>query len=464
MGAMANWARELFLRSPRFVRSAAVNLYGWRLARRRFGGDFQKVYAQLMESQHWPPERMREWQMERLRSILAEAAAHVPYYRSLFRERALHAEDFQQPEDLQKLPELTKDDIRRDPQALLHERRAARGAARAATSGTTGSRLVFFLPWWLKYRFNAATMWRAYHWAGIELGDRRVTIGPRWFTRRPPYWLYNRAENQLLLSIHHLGPATVDSYIDQIREFKPVFIQGQPNGIHIVARHILSRGRPLGLRAVSTTGETLEQWQRAEIEEAFQCKVFENYGLSENVIAANQCASGRFHEISELGITEFIWEPKAGKHRVVGTSLWNDVMPFIRYRIDDYVELEPCDRCECGLRLPVRIRRVVGRTDDVIQAADGSVVLPVSIRMTVNPLLAEFECYQLQQLEPGRYLFAFSGPLDQQREELFRRALQTVLGPEADIAVEQSERLAEPSGKVRTVVDRSKRAAAASDT
>jgi len=84
--------------------------------------------------------------------------------------------------------------------------------------------------------------------------------------------------------------------------------------------------------------------------------------------------------------------------------------------------------------------------------------------MTVNPLLAEFECYQLQQLEPGRYLFAFSGPLDQQREELFRRALQTVLGPEADIAVEQSERLAEPSGKVRTVVDRSKRAAAASDT
>lgn len=456
MGRITRLANELFLRSPMFVRSAAVNFYGRRLARHRFGGEFPKMFAGLLESQCWPPEQMKAWQMERLRALLAEAAAHVPYYREMFRRLKLRPEDFREPDDLRQLPELTKDDIRRDSQMMVHEKRSKRAAVRDSTSGTTGQRLTFLLPRELKYSFNAATLWRAYDWAGVKLGARRVTIGPRWFTRRPPYWLYNRAENQLLLSIHHISPQTVDSYIDKIVEFAPALIQGQPNGIHLVAQRILACGRRVAVRAVSTTGETLEDWQRKDIEDAFQCRVFESYGLSESVIAAQQCCYGRFHEVSELGITEFVYEPSVGRHRVVGTSLWNDVMPFIRYRIEDYVELADGGECECGIRLPVRIRRIIGRTDDVLFTAEGHTVLPVTIRMSINPLLQEFESYQLQQVEAERYVFVFAGSLTKQRERIFRHTLEGILGRGAKIEIECGERIMEPSGKIRTVVNRSK--------
>lgn len=432
----------------------AVNGYGWMLARRRFGGQFANILQWMQESQYWAPEVMRAYQMERLRALLTEAAAHVPYYRNIFRERGLTPDDFQCPEDLVKLPELSKDDIRRDPTALLNERRQVGGLVRQHSSGTTGQKLSYVLPKRLAFTVGAALIWRTYGWAGVPLLARRVTLGGRWFTRKPPYWLVNHAENQLLMSIHHLSEATADEYLQRIRRFNPVFIQGHPTGVHFLARQLLARQAKLPVQAVCTTGETLEPFQRDDIEQAFGAQVYECYGLSELVIMAQQCEHRRFHDMCELGITEFIRDDATGLYRVVGTSLWNPAMPFIRYRIDDLVELETDPTCPCGRQLPVRIRRIVGRIDDAIQSADGATVFPVSVRMSINPLLKEHETYQLQQIGPGRYVFLLAGQLDDARTASIRQTLQAVLGQAASIDFANADHIMTSGGKTRTVVNR----------
>lgn len=445
---------SLYFRAPYPLRWLTVNAFGWMLARQRFGGQFTKTLQWMQESQYWTPEVMRAYQMERLRSVLTEAAAHVPYYRNIFRERGLTPDDFQCPEDLFKLPELSKDDIRRDPAALLNERRHAGTYVRQHSSGTTGQKLSYLLPKHLAFAIGAAVVWRTYGWAGIPMRASRVTLGGRWFTRRRPYWLVNHAENQLLMSIHHLTETTADEYIQRIRDFKPVFIQGHPTGIHFLARHLLSRRDRLQVQAISTTGETLEPFQRADIEEAFGTQVYECYGMSELVVMAQQCEHRRFHDMSEIGITEFIRDDATGLFRVVGTSLWNTAMPFIRYRIDDLVELETDPTCPCGRQLPVRIRRIIGRIDDAIQSADGATVFPVSIRMSINPLLKEHEAYQVQQIGPGRYVFLLAGQLDDLRVARIRQTLQAVLGQAASIEFANAEHIMTSGGKTRTVVNR----------
>lgn len=453
MKTLSRWIHELLLRAPAPLRWTAVNLYGFFLARERFGGDFPELSRRVLESQQWEPEVMQRYQMEQLRRVLGEAAAHVPYYRDIFRERRLAPDDFQQPEDLAKLPELTKDDIRRAAKAMLHERLPRGKSVWQASSGTTGQKLNYLLPRQLAYRLNAALMWRAYGWAGISLGARRATLGGRWFTRRPPYWVRNHAENQLLLSIHHLDETTADDYIDRIQRFAPQLLQGQPNGIHVLARRILARGVRLQIKAVSTTGENLEPFQRSDIEEAFGTRVFEHYGLGESVVAAHQCEHGRFHEACELGITEFVRDDATGLYRILGTSIWNDAMPFIRYRIDDLVELETDGACVCGRHLPVRIRSVVGRVDDVIQAVDGRPVLPVTVRMSINPHLEQCESYQVQQNGPGQYAFVSTAILGDDRRRRFQAALRAVLGQQAQIAFQSGQRVISAGGKIRTVVD-----------
>jgi phenylacetate-CoA ligase len=274
--------------------------------------------------------------------------------------------------------------------------------------------------------------------------------------------VHNRAENQLLLAAEHLNERTVDAYVDRIRAFAPVFVAGHPSVAAFVAERMRRRRETIPVRAVFTTGETLDPAQRDDIEAAFRCRVFESYGQTEVVVAAFECEEHRgFHDAVELGITELAPDP-SGLAGVVATSLWNDVMPFIRYRTDDLVEPVQDERCPCGRGLPLRFRRVIGRQDDVLHDSEGRSILPVALRMLVKPHLQPFETYQMQQLDRRAYALLVAGPnvsergLEPARERTLRAALSDVLGPEADLRIRGVERIESPNLKARTVVNLSR--------
>jgi phenylacetate-CoA ligase len=454
----AGLSRRVFDSSPPLARTMLVNLEGWRLARQRFRAPFSACRDWLERTQWWPPDEIGAFQTERLRTIISAARETVPYYRSL------GGMDSFDParcsvSDLGVLPLLTKDILRSQATALVSSTAARRRPVKERSSGTTGRQLEFLLPRLLAHSLNYALLYRFYGWAGIRVGDRRVTLGGRVLAARPPYWIYNRAEDQLLLGVAHLNEATVDDYIERMRSFAPVFVAAHPGPAAFVAERLRQRHVTLPVRAVFTTGETLDPAQREDIERAFRCEVFESYGSTESVVAAFECEEHRgFHEAVELGITELI--PHSPELRaVVGTSLWNDVMPFIRYNTDDLVEPARSSRCACGRGLPLRFARVVGRDDDILRTPDGRAVIPVAVRMLVKPHLHPFETYQVQQLDQRSYRVLVAGAGGRQplltagRERSLESALRDVLGDEARLSVVGVESIPAASLKARTVVN-----------
>ena len=59
------------------------------------------------DSQWWPTEKLEQFRLERLRSLLEKVGKHVPYYRDCFARLAFIPQAIDSLAELQKLPLLT---------------------------------------------------------------------------------------------------------------------------------------------------------------------------------------------------------------------------------------------------------------------------------------------------------------------------------------------------------------------
>jgi phenylacetate-CoA ligase len=97
----------------------------------------------LEESQWFSPEQLRELQAERLRRLVRHAYGNVPYYRARMRELKLHPDDIRRVDDLEKLPLITKDEIRKHLYFdIMQEGVSHADLVRITTSGNTGEPFV----------------------------------------------------------------------------------------------------------------------------------------------------------------------------------------------------------------------------------------------------------------------------------------------------------------------------------
>lgn len=455
MDKFRNVLMKAFYNSPYIIKKLFINLYGYDLMRKRFSGEYKYYFNFFTNTQWWESEKIKEFQIKKLKDILEIAYTKVPYYKKLFWDYGLSPRDFNSIKDLEKLPIITKEAIKKNFNSFINKDLKNVNFMERTTSGSTGAKFHFFIPKELYFNINYALIYRFYKWAGIDKFDKRVTIGARYFTDKPPYWIFNKAENQLILSIHHLKKEIIDIYIDKILEFKPIFIQGHPSGIYYLAKRILEREKYLSVKSIFTTGETLSEFQREIIENAFNTKIFEAYGSGETIIAAFECEKHTgFHEASELGIIELKKNrDNSNLYKIIGTSLWNTAMPFIRYEMGDLVEVSHNKFCSCHRKLPLKIKKITGRIDDIIFSPEGRLILPVTIRMVIKPLLGNFENYQFQQIEKKEYSVLLEGRIEEGREKLFIKVLNEILGDSAKIKVRKVEKIITKVGKVRNVVN-----------
>jgi phenylacetate-CoA ligase len=141
---------------------------------------------------------------------------------------------------------------------------------------------------------------------------------------------------------------------------------------------------------------------RNAIESYFQCKCYDHYGQSEGVAMAMECAHGRMHVIPSSGVLEIVrgdGSPCALGEvgEIAATSLLNDSMPLVRYRIGDYAAWAADEHCPCGIRTRV-IERLEGRVDDYLVTADGRRIGRLSTAVKRSPAI---HSAQIVQDKPG---------------------------------------------------------------
>jgi phenylacetate-CoA ligase len=277
-------------------------------------------------------------------------------------------------------PLIDKSSLREDQTSYLPHGRVPRryAALLAETSGTTGTPLEVYRS------FGSALMEEAFHlqswhWAGWQQGERQAVLrGERFMPvaqRRPPYWFEDAAGDQLFLSTRHLGRDTVAAFGERLLAYRATQLRAYPSAAYELANLLSEAGIEVHFEAVITGSEMLYGFQRERIESVFGARVFDHYGMAERVAFAAECEHGRMHVNPEYGILEIVDDdgnPTDGEGTIVGTSLFNRVMPLIRYRMNDTARWSH-EACECGRTYPI-IERINGRLADQLFDIDGRAV------------------------------------------------------------------------------------------
>lgn len=366
---------KIYYRSPMWLRSWLVSAYGYKQYLRRYGGDVNARVKEITSRKALSRENIEAIQVSEFKRIFKYSIENVPYYRKHYTK---YAEMVAQAKDLSfltKLPILTKEIIRCNYVDFLSE--VEKPFAIQATSGSTGSSMKFALNK-KTYQLAMALLIEHEKRHGVEFRSKRATFNGRMLKKvediLPPYWVFNKAENQMLFSSYHLSNTTFSDYRSSLENFSPEEIIGYPSVIYELARLYRDNNiiPNLELKCIVTNSETLIDWQRRVIEDVFNTRIYDYYGSVEYVLFASQCEKGSYHIDPTIGMVELIGNDKLEKGveaEVIATTLTNTAMPLIRYSIGDTAV--PLDGyCECN-RSTQCLHRITGRLDDTLVATDG---------------------------------------------------------------------------------------------
>jgi phenylacetate-CoA ligase len=392
------YSHPIYQRSPAWLQNAMLSARGYARGSLREGPAFRRELNDVLRSQWLGKEETQQLQLARLQRIVQHAAAHVPYYRESFSAAGFNPDQLLTLEDVQRIPILTKRDAFDAGEQMLADNISGPRFSNS-TSGTTGMSMKVVRDLHSINRENAF-IWRQGIWAGGKPGDRRVWIRGDQIVpsnvRTPPFWRYSRADKMMMMSSYHLSEQSAESYVCALEDFDPVFGMAYPSPVLLLARYMVSAGRKYrgkSLRGFVTSSETVTDEHRRLVEEAFGCKIFDQYGSAERVTFIGTCEHGNYHVNSDYGLTELIPQ-EDGTCEVVGTSFDNFLMPWIRYRLgDSVVPADPLYSCPCGRVFPV-VEKIVGRVEDYVLTPDGRHVFMMSNMLDAIPNLLEGQVRQ----------------------------------------------------------------------
>jgi phenylacetate-CoA ligase len=373
--------QRIYYNAPSFLKNVMSSYYGWRQKKDRYGEFYRRYLQYLSESQWYGTEQLEEIQFQKLKEFLVHTSRHCEFYQKLFRQYDFEPAEMRSLSDLSVLPLMDKETVRARLREIIPHNLRRYGVRWVHTSGTTGTGLRFPVS---SECFQREYAFRFLHylWADIREGERFVFCLGHPVTyydrRKPPFWVYDRANNWLLLSSYHLTEKNLSNYITELEKFQPVLLLGYPSSLYLLARANQRLGQRVHPRAVYTAAETLFDFQRNVIEASFGCKVFMWYGNTEMCGNIVECDRGKLHLKLEHSYVELLG-PKnrpveAGEEgRLVGTGFGNYATPLIRYDVGDMAIESRQRACECG-RGGTIIDRVVGRTEDYVLTPDGRLV------------------------------------------------------------------------------------------
>lgn len=317
-------------------------------------------------------DELNRIQFEQLKKIVSFAFEKIPFYRDKYKQAFFHPTDLKHPDDIHKIPILTKSDIRH---AFNGEEITGRRNHRRSTSGSSGDPLVF-------YKDNTsmaimdAILYRNYSWFGVDIGDRQAR-----FWGRPIRGIAKLKTNAMDTLINRIRLPSFELYethfqkiLRKMEQTKPSYIYGYAQIIYQFANYFFKKGIDLSylkLKCVILTAEMSYANQRNIIQSVFQCPVTEEYGCTELGVIGFRCQFGSMHLTENLYIEQVT---SAGRKfgNLIISELYGNLFPFIRYQIGDQGQISN-RQCQCGRNLRI-LEKLVGRQDKFIQCPGGKLV------------------------------------------------------------------------------------------
>ena len=255
---------------------------------------------------------------------------------------------------------------------------------------------------------------------------------------------------------------TLADYLAALRDHRPCYLKALPEYLQMLANYSLRTGEPTPtIPVIKPMGALMTPAMKAPVEQAFGCKLREDYGSNELGPMAFDCRfrSG-LHLLTDHFHFEFVRDGRAAEDgelaELLATDLHNRVMPMIRYQIGDLVRVDRTP-CECGRTSP-RIT-LQGRVQDMIVTPAGKSLPPRDVYefFFQQPGISQF---QLIERSRRRWDLTYVPDQESPSEPLGPEALAARFAAWAEDdrplhVREVASLLAEASGKFRHIKSRS---------
>ena len=430
---------------------------------------------ELLEQEHWPRERLLEYQHHRLRALLRHAVERSPYYREALGDDAAER-------SLASLPTLSKellmeqfDRVVTDPQLRRGDLEAFVGAAQPddlyqgryrvfSTSGATG------VPGLFVYALDEFAEWVALGLSRLV----RVGVGPetRLLAIGAPSDAHITKQLFAAFSAGREGVPRVNvttplpELLDALDEYQPEAIIAYASVLGMLADEQLAGRLRIEPRLTMSTSEVLTDAVVERVVRAWGATPVNVYAATEAPgIAVASFDGVGMHVWEESLVLEVVDEanrpvtPGEPGAKVLLTNLVNKVQPLIRYELSDSAVVAHGD--DPSGRPYMRLLRVDGRSDDVLElpARTGGTarVHPYRLHASFVPL---HDVRQFQVVHEADGLLVRIVPRDGAAPTLNEKVQAAVAraigdaGADAPVRVElvrEIERDGGPAGKVKLV-------------
>jgi phenylacetate-CoA ligase len=431
------------------------------LERSVVGFEHADTLRRMWRHAHADPESLRQFQLRKLRVLLAHCRTHVAVYREHWRSSELEPAEIATTQDIEALPTIGKTDLRGRPVAeTLVDGADLRRLVRHTTSGSSGKPFNIYRAPHEEHLLNLFRL-RACAQAGLRTFDRIARFSQLPLDHVPRAW---PGRIRQAIGIHREqrfdGLAPARELVENLIRHRPDVICGYPSTLRHVAARMQEEPRRIRPRLVFCGGEVLDAASRSTTEGAFSAPPVDFYGAHEFNLLAWQCPNGEaYHVCDDNVLVEIVGEDgravKPGKiGEVVATALHSCTMPFVRYRTGDLAIRGP-DACTCGQPFSV-LRAIQGRAVDYLCLPEGRRVHPYAI--TIH--LAEREAawvaqHQIVQSADGRIQVNIqTGGVPRSEDvERVRGIVRGILGPDVLFELALVENFPpHPSGKFQPYV------------
>lgn len=297
-----------------------------------------KIYKNIKEIKKimkYSEKEKKEYQLNKLKSILFHSYKNVPYYTELFKKhKIINDKDEINLKKFKEIPFLTKDIIRNNSKKLQSNDISKRQWEFNTSGGSTGEPIKLIQDKNYKEWNIANKIWIKKHFGNHKIGEKELRFwgserdlleGKESLKIRIRNWLYNRKE----FNTFKMTEEDMFNYVEKWNEYKPYWVESYVQSIYEFAKFVKEKNLKIysPKNGILTSAGTLYPHMQELIEEVFNCKVYNRYGSRE----VGDMACG--HNELLLSIWNHYIEIIEGKIYV--TTLNNYSMPLIRYEIGD---------------------------------------------------------------------------------------------------------------------------------
>lgn len=199
-------------------------------------------WRHIEKTQYWPEDKLRKVQWDRFLAMIRFAYENNEFYQQSFKRAGISPEDMKKPEDIRRLPVLTKGDIRANTPRLISQGFNIQNLQKAKTGGSTGKALDLYFTEECSELRNACAL-RHDRWTSWEPGEPIAACWgnphlPRTFKERLKHFAL---QPMIYLDTMSVNEKSVSAFVSEWEKVKPTLLYGHAHSIYVLARYLYTQ-------------------------------------------------------------------------------------------------------------------------------------------------------------------------------------------------------------------------------